>query len=288
LKIIDKQLASNTSPDSVAFLNNLKQKTFIRLDSLRKDSTALFALFVKEVGGEKQAQNQLTGMYFGRSMLHDDEKDILNLDTIVKDLNKPYKFKSDIESEKYIGSDQFKMLHDSTKISFRKKNGLKVADADILNLPLDDFYKKYNIENFWDKIWAKIIINYNTKGKDIVHSFFSKSIYISIVGLIPNAFFLLFLYRRQHRLLVEHLVFLLHFHCFQSLCSVVNLLPFFNAYSNLVQLSLGFFALFFALKMYYQQSWGKTIIKGLILNFFILMIPATLIFIGLALSFALF
>jgi Protein of unknown function (DUF3667) len=288
LKILNSSISAKSPTDSITLLNSLKQKTFDRLDSLRKDSAAIFQLLIEEMGDERRANRNITGISFGYSLNVKAKKDNVNLDTIIKDLDRPFKSKLIVEKDDILVSNQFKLERDSTKLSFVSKKPLKVADADIVNLKLEDFYKKYNIEGFWAKIWTKIVINYTTKGKDIVHNFFSKSVYISIIGLIPNSLFLLFLYRRQRKLWVEHIVFMLHFHCFQSLCSVINLIPNFSDYSSLLQMSIVFIALFFGLKLYYQQGWGKTIVKGLLMNIFIMLIPACLIFIGLALSFAFF
>ena len=91
-----------------------------------------------------------------------------------------------------------------------------------------------------------------------------------IVSLLPMSGFMYLMYWRQKRYLSEHLVWLLHLN---SLTFVLSPFMWIAAVFQNEAVATGILipfllittlAPFIALKRYYKQSWGKTLLKGVI------------------------
>ena len=93
------------------------------------------------------------------------------------------------------------------------------------------------------------------------------------------------LYIRRKKLYVEHLVFLFHVHALVLLAGAILMtVRYFtgetNEYDFLILTGLLFFYSFFALKRVYEQGWGKTFLKLILITFsyfFVLLICITVI-----------
>lgn len=102
---------------------------------------------------------------------------------------------------------------------------------------------------------------------------------LSIVLLFLQPFFALLLklvyIRRKSFYYIEHLVFSLYFHAFILITTIVFyiLSLYFNSdYFIFCLFLLSILYLYLAIKRFYAQSWGKTIIKGFIVSFLYLVI----------------
>ena len=93
-------------------------------------------------------------------------------------------------------------------------------------------------------------------------------------------------YFRQHRHYVSHLIFTVHVHCFLFVfIALMLLLEKIHLPQEFNKVSLGLPAMYFvvALRTFYQQAWGKTLLKSLLLSvayFFTLLVAGVLVSFG--------
>lgn len=179
--------------------------------------------------------------------------------------------------------------HDSIAITFLKIGHIntgEISREDFFTMSGKEIVKKYGVTDFWQKltIIQTVKATQETDG-------FSRY----IIGLVPWMLFIMIpffaillklVYIRRKRFYVEHLVFTFHGHAFLFLSFLFFLLPFeilSSIYGNpsiievgkFVQLALIFgiaIYLFVAMRRFYGQSKGKTLIKYLILLFAYLLI----------------
>ena len=149
---------------------------------------------------------------------------------------------------------------DSLNVGILTGKKTNIDELDLINLSNEEIFDKYNITGFWNKLGVKQIKKFGKQGfKAVFDTYANKSVWISIVTLFPSAWFLLFMYRRQNRLYVEHLVFLIHFSTLGFILSTVMLLN--PVWGMILSIMLSLIALAMGIKRFYQQSWGKTILK---------------------------
>jgi Protein of unknown function (DUF3667) len=187
-------------------------------------------------------------------------------------------------------ADKTKRLKQTDSVKIFLTN-FRVMENDLTDLDAEEIAKKYKIESAWDKHLLKRKIELRETGASKLHVFFSKSLWILIFSLFPMAGFMHLMYWRQKRYFSEHLVWLLHFNSLLFILSpLLWLAEFFGnryaAYALLIPfLLILFIAPFIALKRYYKQSWGKTIIKGLLFEFVYFVVGLIAFAIGIAVSF---
>jgi Protein of unknown function (DUF3667) len=148
---------------------------------------------------------------------------------------------------------------------------LKIAEIDINDLSEDALFEKYHITNYNGKLQIKQLIQTSKYGmKPIVNGFTSRFIWVTIFSIIPTAAFMLLLYRRQKRMYVEHLVFLMHYSCFLFVIYAALVLN--QGWLVLVSMLLAFLFLAFAIKRFYKQNWAWTLLKSVLCYLFYLII----------------
>ena len=197
----------------------------------------------------------LIGYNFGKSMaLKGKEIKTLTLDSI---MNYPV----DYDLAKIRRDSLHKVIQrDSLNVGILTGKKTNIDELDLINLSNEEIFDKYNITGFWNKLGVKQIKKFGKQGfKAVFDTYANKSVWISIVTLFPSAWFLLFMYRRQNRLYVEHLVFLIHFSTLGFILSTVMLLN--PVWGMILSIMLSLIALAMGIKRFYQQSWGKTILK---------------------------
>jgi Protein of unknown function (DUF3667) len=163
----------------------------------------------------------------------------------------------------YRDSNRRHIKRDSLNVGFVVGKETKISQLDMANLSGSEIVDKYNITGFWQKIAVQQFIKLGNQGLNGITSVFANSsVWITVFTILPSAWFLLFLYRRQKRLYVEHVVFLIHYNCMVFIFSILMLLKSdWGLYGSAI---LGFIFLVFAFKRFYQQNWGKTILKSII------------------------
>jgi Protein of unknown function (DUF3667) len=150
---------------------------------------------------------------------------------------------------------------------------LKISSNDMLDLDADEIVAKYKVEGFMKQRFIKRSVLAIQEGGSMLHTFLSKFLWIVIASLLPLAGVMQLLYWRQKRYFSEHLVWLLHYHALAFIITPPLLFLDFshdNATVFAVIVPLIFVstvAPYFAMKRYYKQSWGKTIVKGTLFQF---------------------
>ncbi|QDA59854.1 DUF3667 domain-containing protein [Hymenobacter jejuensis] len=148
---------------------------------------------------------------------------------------------------------------------------IKRLPAEPTNAQLDSVLRsKGEKSSFWGRLSVRRFIYWrDTTRAEKIHQGL-RALSIALFLLLPLAALLLKgVYFRQHRNYVAHLIFTVHLHCFLFLLFLAVLLlgyaPFLEEYSAwLLWLIPVYFVV--ALHGFYQQSWGKTIGKSLLLG----------------------
>ncbi len=167
------------------------------------------------------------------------------------------------------------------------KSKVIVAEKDIYTLSTEEIVEKYHPEGFWAKLMLKQSIKTMKDGGSALHAIIKNMFYIFIASLLPMAFVLWVLYRRQKRFYVEHLVFLMHYNCLGFILMPLLLFEK-QGFSQGIYALILVVALFLAMKKYYKQSWRKTIVKGILANIAFLFIGIFIVTLGIIVSVALF
>lgn len=140
--------------------------------------------------------------------------------------------------------------------------GVTIAQKDLEDLTPDEIIEKYHVEGFWKQRTVMRVAKFQKTGGDMLHTFFSKFLWIIVLSLLPTAAFLWLLYRRRKRYFVEHVVWLLHVNCLMFILFPMTLIDRYVSFPGfLIYTLLCLILPFFAMKRYYKQGWRKTILK---------------------------
>jgi hypothetical protein len=185
-----------------------------------------------------------------------------------------------------------RMYEDTNNISFMGK-AINIPSHELYEYSADEIIEKYKVEGFMGKMFMRQGIKASQDAGNLIHFYMSKLFWATVTMIPALALFFRLVYRRRKRYYVEHIVFLLHFNtaAFLVLVPTLWLAKYLSDYTEMI-LSVYFvwFALHFiaSLKTYYQQSWGKTLLKTAIIGFAYFMIAAFFIIIGIIIGFAFF
>jgi hypothetical protein len=199
-------------------------------------------------------------------------KDSSNLSDLEKQItetiNNAEKSKSKkFEDPYYINIDSSKLFL-SINTSKSKKKELKIPDSELYKLSPDSIIKKYKIEGFWKKLYAKQSIKLRQNGGSLFHYCMTKLIWVTLAVIPILAFVFLLLYRREKHYYVEHVVFLLHYNTtlFTGLIVTLWIFDYWDGITGIFML-WAMIHFFLALKNYYQQSKRMTFFKYSIITF---------------------
>lgn len=170
--------------------------------------------------------------------------------------------------------------------NIKKSKVVRIGKEDFFTMSGKEIVEKYGVTDFWQRLMVMQTVKaaQETDG-------FSKY----VIGLMPWMFFLMIpffamllklVYIRSKQFYVEHLVFTFHGHAFIFLFFLIFLIPFQilnGIYDNSLVDSIGkkvqivwmigtAIYLFVAMKRFYGQSIGKTLLKYIILIFAYLLI----------------
>jgi Protein of unknown function (DUF3667) len=195
-----------------------------------------------------------------------------------------FSFEDALHTEYIIAQNTIK--RDSTRLTVGSK--IKIDDRDILNMTYSEVIKKYNITGFYNTIKTRFVYNFSKDSQGIIHTFLTKKMYIYVFLIVPLAYFMRFLYRRQHRYYVEHIVFLMHYFCLSFLLEAPEF--FLNMDEGWIYYTKWFFEFLIilplALKRYYQQGWIKTYVKAILIIVGLYTMTILIFVIGFLLSLA--
>jgi Protein of unknown function (DUF3667) len=161
-------------------------------------------------------------------------------------------------------------------ISFLGSKRYPFTKKDVLELPIDSVYQKYDITTFAEKLFVgqyfKIMKDQAGTGNYVIGNF-AWGVLLVIIAL---AAFMKLLYYRKKMHFVEHLVLLMNVHSF---CFLINAILLFisvkfddfetkyEAFTNSILIGVPLISMFLSLFFYYKQGFFKTLLKYSILGF---------------------
>lgn len=152
---------------------------------------------------------------------------------------------------------------DSINIGALLQKEIKIDEIDLILMDESELADKYHIEGWKEKLFLKQTKRFGKQGMEaVMKAYADKSVWYTIFTIITSAWFLLLIYRSQHKLYVEHIVFLIHYNCFSFIASALML--FRSDWSIYGSMVISFLFLIAAMKRFYKQSWGKSIVKGVL------------------------
>jgi hypothetical protein len=180
------------------------------------------------------------------------------------------------------------MREDTNNLSMMGQE-LRLPTREMYELTPEEIIEKYKIKGFWQRLGIKQGLKATQDSGNLIHFYMGK-LFWATVSVIPLlALFFSLMYRRAKRYYVEHIVFLLHF----NTAAFLVLIPVLWA-SNYNEKIIPIYALWFmihfvaSLKNYYRQSWGKTLVKSMIIAFAYFIIATIAITFGAIIGLALF
>jgi hypothetical protein len=269
--IVDKPLIEKRLDESEAFLSKLKY------DSIKiiARSAAATNKPYKEV--EEKWSRGMVGYNFGKSMATKGKPKPLTLDDILR-----YPVGYDALQVR-LDSIRRIIKRDSTDLELFAGTALRIDELDLSVMSYGALIDKYHVTGWRPKMAVKQAKKFGQQGMEGLMKFYNeKSTWLTILGIIPAAWFLLLMYRSRNRLYVEHLVFLLHFSTLSFVISALLLIQ--KDWMIYFSLFVTFTALTFAMKRFYRQGWGKTLLKSALFYTFNTVLGFTLATIGIVLS----
>ncbi len=268
----DKPLMNNRLSDYETYLSKLKY-----------DSIQLISKFAEIKG---KPYNEVVenwkmgamGYNYGKSLAMKGSKPTpLTLDSIMRYPANYDPIQARIDSTRRI------IKRDSIKLGMLTGSNLKIDELDLSSLPVDALIEQYKVTDWREKIMVKQAKKFGKSGMDGFMSLYAeKAIWITIFSMIPAAWLLLLMYKSQNRLYVEHLVFLIHFSTLGFIVSAMMLIQ--NDWVKYSTYVVNLLLLVFAVKRFYKQNWGKTILKSVIFYVLNFILGMVITLIGLALS----
>lgn len=160
---------------------------------------------------------------------------------------------------------------DSLKINFdwiKKYSGIhsSLAMADLIEMPLDTLYQKYEAQNFFGRLYiaqSQKIVRNPANALFYILGGFS---WIAILFIPFMAFFHSLIYIRRKYYYVEHLVFTVHCTSLAFLLFILIRAMIYVGGSELLNLLFLAYPIYilYAMKKYYGQGWAKTLIKWIL------------------------
>jgi hypothetical protein len=264
-------------------LNRRLEETETYLSKLKYDSITIIAKYAaannkpyKKV--EESWLVNYAGYKFGKTLDSKTKPKPLTFDSIMR-------YPVDYDALK-VRLDSIRRIikRDSVKLGFfAGVDDLKIDELDLSTMPYDALIDKYKLTTWRSKMTVKQAKKFGQQGMEGMMKFYNeKSTWITILSIIPAAWFLLLMYRSRNRLYVEHLVFLLHFSTLSFIISALLLIQ--KDWMMYFSIFVTFVALAFAIKRFYKQGWGKTLLKSAIFYTLYTILGLVIATIGIVLS----
>jgi hypothetical protein len=163
---------------------------------------------------------------------------------------------------------------------------VKFLRKDIIELEPDSLFRKYNIEQAWDKIVIKQILKTIENPSSTVRALIANSFWTVILIIIFVSFLMKLLFIRHRIYLIEHIILQCNVHSLSFILGsvflvLVNILGLDLSLANYFLLLLAVL-MFISFKGYYRQGIFKTLIKIIIYLFgYFFMLIFCLMFVAL-------
>ncbi len=144
----------------------------------------------------------------------------------------------------------------------------KIATKDLVQKNIDELPGQYGVTNWLGEIIMKQQLKLILEPGNFTVFLLGNFTWMVLLMMPAVGLVLKMLYIRRRIFYIEHLVFLFHYHSFAFLLLAVGLLlsQYWGPLIYWLLLGIGVYYLW-AMKSFYQQGWGKTFIKYLLLNF---------------------
>ena len=283
IRLLNDTLQMDRANKSIESLNKYIEEYRNQYERLKLDSITYLrkiAQFQKTTMPE--AENKLKTGFWGYNLGKNMALSGVNIKPL--DLDSILKYPVGFDPDKArIDSVRKIIRRDSINVGFITGKEKKVDEIDAYTLSSDEIIKKYNIEGYWTKLGVKQFTKFGREGfKPILDGFAGKSIWITVFTILPAAWFLFFMYKSRNRLYVEHVIFLIHYSCFGFVTSALMLID--QGWGAILSSVLGIWFLIAGIKRFYRQSWGKSILKGIIFYIFNMILSIVIAILGLLVS----
>lgn len=173
-----------------------------------------------------------------------------------------------------------------------KDTFIEASYKDVVDLPTDEFIKKYEIKSFFSQLFVRQIIRLEINFDDFIRFLIGQTIWMVALMMPLLALILKILYIRRRRYYIEHLIFSFHYHSFFFLIFTlifVYMLLFPGNTTGRESTHIGLLVsgvaivyvyLFVAMRRVYKQGFFKTFFKYATLNFlyiFVFILVLTLV-----------
>lgn len=252
---VDKPLMQKRLPEFETYLSKLKYDSITTIAKAAQTNNKTY----KEI--ETRWAKGALGFSLGKSWASKGKLKPLTFDSIMH-------YPADYD-ELQVRLDSIRRIikRDSVRLGLFLGTELKIDELDLTMMSDDALIEKYQITEWKSKIAVKQAKKFGQQGMEgLMKTYSEKSIWITVFSIIPAAWFLLLLYKSRNKMYVEHLVFLLHLSTLGFVTS--TLLLFKKDWMIYVILVVSFVVLTLAIKRFYKQSWGKSVLKSVI--FFVL------------------
>ncbi|MEO1258958.1 MAG: DUF3667 domain-containing protein [Bacteroidota bacterium] len=149
-----------------------------------------------------------------------------------------------------------------------RSSGIKVAVEDLINVSEDSIAVKYGVNGFWERYIFVQNIRILKSLKGFLFYAIGNILWMTLIMMPMLALVLKLLYLKKPFLYIEHLIFSFHTHTFGFL--LYSVLFLIGSYKNFEILNWAFIVIIiyflFALKRFYEQSWGMTFFKFILIN----------------------
>lgn len=156
--------------------------------------------------------------------------------------------------------------------SFSWKTGIQASSRevrwkDLLTLPMEELLKKYEIENYWERLFLEQMARVARDGKGFYQFVLGQLSWMLLFMMPAIALVLKLFYIRRGRYFVEHLYFTFHTHSFVFLLFGLAVLinPRFGIWGGLALVGSAVYV-YLAFLRYYGQSWFKTLVKVFLIS----------------------
>lgn len=158
--------------------------------------------------------------------------------------------------------------YDTTNINILGAKGIHLATSDLVRYEPDELIERYHINEWYLKLILKQSIKSFSDPKALTHAYLGSLTWAILVLSALMSAVLTLMYRRQKRYYVEHFIFMIHFHSGLMLALSLVMLGHWLKLFSPVMYGILFlwisYAMYSAMKRYYGQGTGKTLLKWFI------------------------
>lgn len=196
-------------------------------------------------------------------------------------------YRNGLEDVGLLDMDSLDLSTDTTHIGLWGDRQLHLATADIVRYEPDEIISLYKIDDWLLKIMVRQTIKSYKNPEGFIHAYIGSLTWAILALITLMSWILALLYRRQKRYYVEHFIFLLHYHTGLMLALLFAII---GVYFDIWKAGVFLFVLlgasifmYYAMRRYYGQGRGKTLLKWVIygvlyyIGFFLLFLAGTIL-----------